>query len=171
MITLFQIDKSGNEVFEKDYSIAIVVDRKHIYGFNMPQNIKDSLLNLFYSGQLEIKAKNKKINKTRFRIRAHTSIIVLLLKKIISQNKNINEACIQICNDIDGHFHEIREMIFAHISKLIPSLKKEDIIQARFSKTSSVDLAARNLRAHDKAANEYGIIKLSLKELTEIIKR
>jgi len=171
MITLFQIDKSGNEIFEKDYSIAVIVNRNEVYGINLVQNIKDSLLGLLYSGQLETKSETKKIDKTRFRIRVHTSVIILLLKKIMESNKNIKEINIQICNDIDGHFHEIREMIFAHLSKINSFLKKEDIVQTKFPKTSLVVLAAKNIRKHSQEIKNYNLIKLTLEELIQIIKR
>lgn len=36
MITLFQIDKSGSEIFEKDYSISVVKNKKVVYGINIP---------------------------------------------------------------------------------------------------------------------------------------
>ena len=47
MITLFQIDKSGNEIFEKDYSLVLVLNKTDVYGINIPQSIKDNLNHLF----------------------------------------------------------------------------------------------------------------------------
>jgi hypothetical protein len=62
MITLFQIDKSGNDIFERDYSIVLVLDKKEVYGINIPQSIKDNLNYLFKRGDLisTILQKNKK---------------------------------------------------------------------------------------------------------------
>jgi len=39
MITLFQIDKSGSDIFEKDYSIVLAANKKEVYGINIPQEI------------------------------------------------------------------------------------------------------------------------------------
>jgi len=60
MVTLFQIDKSGNDVFEKDYSIVLILNKKGVYGVNIPQNIKDSLTNLFRKSELNIRNISKK---------------------------------------------------------------------------------------------------------------
>ncbi len=54
MITLFQIDKSGGDIFEKDYSIVLILNKKEIYGVNIPKSIKDRLVNLFKKGELNI---------------------------------------------------------------------------------------------------------------------
>ena len=171
MITLMQIDKSGREIFEKDYSIALIKDKTKVYGVNIPQDIKDKLMHLFNTNQLKIKSISTKKDKTRFRIRVHTTIIILLIKKVIEEGKNIDDVNIQICNDIDGHFHEIKEMIYAHISRIVPTLKKEDIIQAKFSKSSMVDISAKNIREKTKESKNYNLLKLNLEELLNIIKK
>ena len=46
-ITLFRIDKSGSEIFEKDYSVALIKNKKIIYGINVPQKLKDQIVHLF----------------------------------------------------------------------------------------------------------------------------
>jgi hypothetical protein len=106
MITLFQVDKSGSDIFEKDYSIAIVKDKKVVYGANVPQAIKDRLNYLFNRGDLGIHSTSHKKEKLRLRVRFHTAIIILLLEKAIRDNE-VEEVDIEICNDTGGHFHEI----------------------------------------------------------------
>lgn len=128
MITLLQIDKSGSDVFEKDYSIAMILNKKEVYGINVPQIIKDSILNEFNQGKLGKLAENHKRERLRLSIRLHTSIIILLIKKALFDLGEIEDLNIEICNDFDGHFHEIKDMIHKHISKLTPSFKPEDII-------------------------------------------
>ena len=122
MINLFQVDKSGSDIFEKDYSIVVVLDKKEVYGVNIPQSIKDNLIYLFRQGELNINQHSNKKNKNRFRIRFHTAVIIQLIEKAIFDLGSAEDIVVQICNDIDGHFHEIKDMIFKHISKLIPSL-------------------------------------------------
>jgi len=117
---LFQIDKSGSDIFEKDYSIVIVVDKKEVYGVNVPQKIKDDLVSKFRKGELNINNKSDKKRKNRFRIRFHTSVIIKVIEKVIYDLGSIDEINIELCNDIDGHFHEIKDMLFKHFIKLIP---------------------------------------------------
>jgi hypothetical protein len=173
MITLIQIDKSGGDLFEKDYSIVLVLNKKDIYGVNIPKEIKDNLVYLFRQGKFNIDCKvSDKKRKNRFRLRFHTAIVIVLLKKAVSDSRNIGEINIQICNDFDGHFHEIKDMIFKHISKIVPSLKPEDILQTKFQKPSLIDDAGKVFRNNDKSKlKDYKQIKLNLEELIEIIKK
>lgn len=171
MITLFQVDKSGSEIFEKDYSISLIKNKEEIYGVNIPQKIREEMIGQFNRGELNIQKINLKKDRLRFKIRFHTAIIILLLQKAIKDEGYVEEVNIQVCNDIDGHFHEIREMLFAHLSKLIPLLKKEDIVQTRFSKDSLVDIAAKNLREKNHEIKDYNILNINLEELINIIKK
>lgn len=172
MITLFQIDKSGNDVFEKDYSLVLVLNKTEVYGINIPQSIKDNLNYLFKKGELNINHKSEKQKKNRFRIRFHTAIIILLIKQAIRDLGNVDEVSIALCNDIDGHFHEIKDMVFKHFTKLIPSLKPEDIVLTRFQKPSLIDNAGRAFRNKDKEKlKEYTQIKLDENELVNIIRK
>ncbi|MDO8460301.1 MAG: hypothetical protein Q7S74_04285 [Nanoarchaeota archaeon] len=171
MITLFQIDKSGRDIFEKDYSIALILNKKEIYGINVPQDVKDMITSLYKQGKLWKLGKNEKTDKMRLRIRLHTTIIILLMQKAIKDLGYLDDLNVEICNDFDGHFHEIRDMIYKNISKIVSSFRPEDIIQTRFQKPSMVDTAARNLRERNKEAKEYNILKLNIEELTNLIRK
>lgn len=144
MINLFQIDKSGNDVLEKDYSIVLVSNKKDVYGVNIPQSLKDKLVYLFKKGDLNINHKSERQKKNRFKIRF----------------------------DIDDHFHEIKDMIFKHISKSLINLKPEDIVLTRFQKPSLVDNSGKSFRKNEKEIlKEYNIVKLDEGELIKIIKK
>lgn len=175
MITFFQIDKSGGDLFEKDYSVVLVVNKKEVYGINVPQKIKDDLTALFKRGSLRIVGSSdrssEKTQRNRFRIRFHTAIVIQLLKRAIKDLGYVDEVNIEICNDFDGHFHEIKDMIFKHFSKLIPSLKPEDIVSARFQKPSLIDDAGKTFRERDKPKlRDYTTIDLNIDDLYKIIK-
>ena len=172
MITLFQIDKSGNDIFEKDYSLVLVLNKTEVYGVNIPQSIKDNLNYLFKKGDLNINNKSERQRKNRFRIRFHTGIIILLIKQAIRDLGSIDDVSIALCNDIDGHFHEIKDMIFKHFTNLIPSLNPEDIVLTKFSKPSLIDNAGKAFRNKDKdKLKEYTQLKLNENELINIIKK
>lgn len=171
-ITLFQIDKSGGDIFEKDYSIVLVLNQKEIYGVNIPKKIKDPLVAMFKKGELNINNKSDKQKKNRFRLRFHTSVIIKLIEKAVYDLGSIDEVNMQICNDYDGHFHEIREMICSNVSKLIPSLKFDNVNQTKFPKPSLIDEAGKAFRNKDKEKlKDYTQINLNIDELIKIIKK
>ncbi len=91
----------------------------------------------------------------RFRLRFHTAVVIELIKKAVKNN----ELSIQMCNDFDSHFHEIKNMIYDHISK-IAKLKPEDILQTKFSKPSFIDLAGKDIRKGE--FKDYNIVKLDI---------
>ena len=164
-IILIQIDKSGSDISDKDYSIVLIKNKKEVYGVNIPQKVKDSLLHLFNIGELNIDSKSYKKNKLRFKLRFHTAVVIELVKKAVKNN----EMTIQICNDFDGHFHEIKNMIYDHISKIAKGLKMEDILQTKFPKPSFIDSAGKNIR--NKDYKNYTIIKLDISKLKKIIRK
>lgn len=171
MITLFQIDKSGRDIFEKDYSIVLVVNKKEIYGCNISQSIKDTIMHQFKLGKLWKLSKNERIDKMRLRIRFHTVTAILLMNKAIKDLGFVDNLSIEICNDFDGHFHEIREMIYKNLAKLIPALSQEDIVQTKFQKPSLIDGAARNIRAKDKISKDYNLPELNIDEVIKMVRK
>ncbi|MEK6893053.1 MAG: hypothetical protein AABX07_02525 [Nanoarchaeota archaeon] len=172
MITLFQIDKSGRDIFEKDYAIVIIVDKKEVYGVNLSQDIRDNILHDFRSGELNIKKEDEKMNRTRLRIRFHTAVIVLLLKRIISKTKLAEKVNIEICNDFDGHFHEIKDMIYKHICQIVNTLKPEDIVLSKFYKPSLIDTSAQAVREREyhKISN-FSLIDLDYNSIKEVVRK
>ena len=172
MITLFQIDKSGNDLFERDYSVVLLLNKKEGYGINIPQKIKDDILSSLKKGELNINAPSDKAKKNRLRIRFHTAIIILLIEQAIKDLGYLEDVNIEVCNDIDGHFHEIKDMLFKHFTKLIPSLKPEDIISTRFQKPSTIDEIGRIFRANDtEKIKQYNKLRLDFGDLFKIIKK
>ncbi len=172
MITIFQIDKSGGDIFEKDYSVVMVLNQKEIYGVNISKSIKDELVSLFKRDKLNINNHSKKQKKNRFRLRFHTTIVIKLIEKAIYDLGKVEEVNIQICNDFDGHFHEIQDMVFKNISRLIPSLKPEDIVQTKFKKPSLIDDSGKAFRNNDKEyLKNCQKVKLNLNDLIKIIKK
>jgi hypothetical protein len=176
MITLFQIDKSGSYIFEKDYSVVLVLNKERIYGVNIPKKIKDELVHLFKKGELNINHHSKKKKKNRFMLRFHTVVVIKLIEKAIRDLGYVEEVNFQICNDFDGHFHEIQDMVFKNLSKLIPSLKLEDIVQTKFKKPSLIDNVGKDFRNNDRyndryKLKDYNIVKLNLEELIKMIRK
>ena len=167
-IILLQIDKSGGDLFEKGYSLVLVKNKKHVFGVNIPIQLKKELNNCFLRGELNITSKSHKSDKLRFKIRFHTAVIIELIFESL-KNEKIGELSIQICNDFDGHFHEIKNMIFDNIKVLTQKLKPEDIVMTKFQKPSFIDTAGKNIRK--KRYEGYKIIKIDSQKIKKIIKR
>ena len=169
MVNIVQIDKSGRDVFEKDYSIVVVVNNNNVYGVNISQEIKDIVLRDFRRGDLGIFGQSERSSKIRLRVRFHTVVIILILREIVKRHgSNFN---IQICNDFDGHFHEIKYTLFSHLSKIVDGIRSEDIVQAKFQKPSFIDSAGKNIRNKATEAKKYNIIKLKKEEILKLMKK
>lgn len=172
MITLFQVDKSGGDIFEKDYSIVLVVNKRGVYGVNIPQQIKDNLIYLFKKGELNINSYLEKKRRNRFRLRFHTAIVIKLIENAINDLGFVGLVNIQICNDFDGHFHEIKDMVFKHLCRLISEFSSEDIVQAKFQKSSLIDNVGKAFRENDKEKlKNFHILKLNLDELIKVVRK
>lgn len=172
MINLFQTDKSGSDIFEKDYSIMVVRDKEFVYGVNIPQKIKDGIVSYFRKGYLNIHSTSEKASKNRLRIRFHTAIIIALIRKAVYDLGSIDKVSIEICNDFDGHLHEMSDMIYKNLLKLIPQLSPEDIISVRFQKPSLIDNAGKAFREKNKnLLKDYISVELNIKELYNLIKK
>jgi len=83
-----------------------------------------------------------------------------------------DKMTILLCNDFDGHFHEIQDMLYNYISKLVPSLQKENILMTKFLKPNLLDSAAKNIRINNKKETQlYNLIKINEDELIKLIKK
>lgn len=170
MINLPQIDKSGRDVFEKDYSV-VLLDKTKVYGINIPQNIKDRIIHEYNLGNLWKKETDSKRYRMRLRVRFHTAMVFLLIKKYLSENKTESNIIIEICNDYDGHFHEIRDMIYKNLIKIILSFRFEDILQVKFNKPSLIDKVAANFRKRVHEVQNYHQLNIDINELLRILKK
>lgn len=172
LITLFQLDKSGNDIFERDYSVVLILNKNTVYGINIPQKIKDDVFFSFKRKALNIIAPTEKARKNRLRIRFHTAILIKLIERAIYDLGYIDEVNIELCNDIDGHFHEIKYMLFNYFNKLILNLKLEDIVLTKFEKPSLIDSAGSAFRRKNKIQlKDYIQLDLKSEEVIKIIKK
>jgi hypothetical protein len=161
---VLQIDKSGTDIFDKDYSIAIVKDYSSCYGINIPQSIKDKIMSEFNQGRL---GKFTSHQKVRLKLRFHSAVIINLILSIVPQTDL--QLSLQICNDYDGHFHEIKQMIFDNLKHKYSYLILDAIVQTKFHKPSAVDTTAKNLR--DKINTGINVIHLNEKMLLDFIRK
>ena len=126
MVNLIQIDKSGGDILEKDYSIGLVLNRKYAYGINVPQKIKDKVIYEFNKGKLLKRSNSDRSYRMRLKVRFHTAIVIILLKRCINDFNITKDVFLEICNDYDGHFHEIKDMIYKHIHLLLSDINTRE---------------------------------------------
>lgn len=170
-LDLYEIDKSGSNPIEKDYSIAIVKDQKTVFGFSLPQRYIDRIVSDYNKGYLGLNNKTK-IDRKNFAIRVHTSLLIIILKKVTQKREILNECKFLICNDIDGHFHEIKHRIFEHLKSTMPTLDKINILQQKFTKDSLVNTAAKAFREKNiDLTCKYNNCNISYDELFSYIKK
>lgn len=155
------IDVSGKDILDPHFSICVVLNDKHRYGYRFEQIIQDKLKSGYNSGAYNLKQKKNYIN---LKIRLYSAIVCLLLEYILS-SQNISLDCIIfMCNDFDGHFNDIRQFLLSNLSQ--PWLTG-NIRLHRHSKSSVIQLTAKALSKGVKA----GIIlpEISLKSIIKLI--
>jgi hypothetical protein len=156
-ITLLQIDKSGRMIDQKNYSIVVVKNNEEVYGVNVPQQLKNRILDYYNKGYLG------EISRFRFLLRFHVAVLIQVLNMAIINSEKIS---IEICNDFDGHFHEIKNMLICNVI----SLKHANFVLAKFSKPSIIDLACKRFRQKKLIKSDF-LIKLDINKLIRIIKK
>jgi hypothetical protein len=159
MIILLQIDKSGNRIFDQNYSIVVAKNKEIAYGINIPQKLKRDLK--------ESMTKLKIYDEKRFILRFHTAIIIYL---ILKSTNTEDKLAIELCNDFDGHFHELQNMIFDNLKNKGYGLLKEDIVRAKFNKPSFIDSATKRFRSKITHTNDI-IVEINIHELKELIRK
>ena len=165
-IDLFEIDVAGNDALNKNFSVVVVLNQKEVYGFRVPVKILDQLTTEFNKGLLNLK------NKLMFKIRLHQTILILLLQMAIKRRRKTNKCKLEICNDMDGHFHNIKYRIFEKLKGKMPTLEKDNIVMQKFLKESLVNQAAHNFYINNKKKlKEYNVCNFSIDDLRELIKK
>lgn len=165
---IIQIDKSGVDITEDNYSVAVLVDKKYKFGCNIDTKLKQKIIIDYDSGKLGLYGKSAKKAKKQFRIRFHTTIVILTLQNALQKIPKNSQIHIEMCNDYDGHFHEIKNMIFDHISRT-HNLTEESIVQTKFDKPSKVDQLGQDLRKGNVTGIEQ--TKLDYKNLVKYLKK
>jgi len=167
-IDLFEIDKSGSDLLNRDYSVVVVKNNQTVFGYKIEQHVKDELTNQFRKGLLNI----SNDNVLNFKIRFHTAIIILLMKEAIKRREKLDECKVLICNDYDGHFHEIKDMFFTNLKPEMPTLDREKIIMAKFPPESLIQRAAKSVYKGDKEEmSRFNLYHFDIEQLKDLIKK
>ncbi len=169
-IDLFQIDKAGDDPLTKDYTISVVLNKERVFVYKIPQNVQDVLINEFKKERLGLS--NSKHGRLTFKLRIHCTIIILIIKEILKKNNLTDRHHIELCNDYDGHIHEIKDMLFKNLKRDMINLNKEDIVRQKFDKNSLVNMSAYYFYTNNlDQIKDYYICKFKIEDLRDIIKK
>lgn len=164
MPDIFEIDVSGNDVFDRDFSIAIVYNNKKRYGFRFPKYLQDQII---YNNR------NNKYcidNPKSLKPRVYSAIVILLLKRIAQKEKINEDYKFLICEDLYGHFNQIGDILIENLKKEFPKLNKRDhISKCRHSRDSLIQKTAHNL--YRGIFDEISIFDLSLDKIEDILSK
>ena len=119
----FEIDVSGEDILNKDYTICIANKDSIIKGFKMPREHAQILQSNFSDGLYRYK-KSKK-DRANFKVRIY-SVIIYYLFKSIRVPKNIH---LTICRDFAGKENDIKSNL-----KYLLNLRKINIMNIRYTK-------------------------------------
>ncbi|MBU0628568.1 MAG: hypothetical protein KKC75_05230 [Nanoarchaeota archaeon] len=164
MPDIFEVDASGNDIFDRGFSIAIVYNNKKRYGFRFPKHLQDQII---YNNR------NNKYcidNPKSLKPRVYSAIVILLLKRIALSERITHNYKFLICEDLYGHFNQISDILIENLKKEFPTLNKRDhISKCRHSKDSLIQKTAHNL--YKGIIDGISAYNFDLSEIEEILSK
>ena len=140
MPDIFEIDVAGSDVFERDFSVAIVYNNHKRYGFKFQKHLQDSIIYNHHRGKYCID------NPKSLKPRVYSAIVILVLKEIAKKEKINKDYKFLICDDLYGHFNQVCDLLIQNLKKEFPGLdKKKHMSKCRHSKDSLIQKTAYNL--------------------------
>lgn len=158
----FEIDVSGTDIFEKDYTVCVANKDGIIKGFKMtPEFI--SVINSKFGQNLYRYPKSKN-GRVLLRVRLYSILIYFLFKSI-----KINESItLVICRDFNGRETEIKSNLI-YLFGLI-GLKIERIVFCKLDKGSIADKYAYLMRKDTKNKLKT-YVHISIEDVEKYLKK
>ncbi|MBI2139411.1 hypothetical protein HYU14_00690 [Candidatus Woesearchaeota archaeon] len=158
----FDIDVSGSDIFEKDYTICIANKEDAIKGFKFSPEIL-FLLNTKFAQNL-YRYPTSKNGRTLLKVRIYSIVVYYLFKSLVMRgNLSLN-----VCRDFDGHEHDIT----SNLKYLLPPLgfNLERITFCRLSKDSNAHHYAYLMRKDNKNQMKDDI-SISSQDIEQFLKK
>lgn len=159
----FEIDVSGGDLLNKDYTIVISNKGGEIKGFKFNENLVQVLNSRYGEGRYRY-AKSK-TGKSFLKIRIYCVVIYYLIKSCKIKDKTLN---LDICRDFQGHEKEITSHLNYFLGKLLGY--KININYKRLPQDSNADKYAYLMRK-DKKNLVKGYVKISLEDIEIFIRK
>ena len=140
----FEIDVSGDDLLQKDYTICIANKTGIVRGFKF-NNELISILSAKY-GQGHYKYKKSRVGKANFKIRLYCIVIYYLFKSL-----NIkSEISLKICRDFIGREDDINKSLEYFLGFKLGLNLNDNICFCKLSKESIADRYAYLMRKDKK---------------------
>ena len=158
----FEIDVSGTDIFEKDYTICVANKDGIIKGFKMTPKFISVINSKF--GQGIYRYHKSKNGRVLLKVRLYSILIYFLFKSI-----KINESItVVICRDFNGRETDIKSNLTYFFGLLC--LKIERIVFCKLDKGSIADKYAYLMRKDIKNQLKT-YINISIKDVERYLKK
>src|SRR4030042_4712673 len=135
----FEIDVSGEDIFDRDYTIVVADENNLVKGFKFTRQLVQTLR--ARQGEGRYRYPLSRHGKSMFRVRLYCIIVYYLFKSLKIEGK---ERSLEICRDFQGHEKDITSNLKYFLEKLL-GLKVE-IKYVKLPKESNADKYAFLMR-------------------------
>ncbi len=143
---LFEIDVSGSDIFEKDYTIMVAEkNAKILLGHKITEKTRKTIR--AKQGQGHYRYSQSKKGKASLKVRVYCTIIYFIFREL-KRKHNIENISMEICHDFPGRETEIREML----KQLLGKNKTAKSLNLKIERISFVELPA------DSPADNYAFL-------------
>ncbi|MBS3094843.1 hypothetical protein J4474_04205 [Candidatus Pacearchaeota archaeon] len=160
----FEIDVSGEDIFNKDYTICVANRDKIIKGFKFSESLISPLLSRYNQGMY--KYSNSKKGKSDMKIRVYCVVIYHLFKSL-----NLSgEISLNICRDFTGREDDIRKSLTYFLEKELGLKLNGRIYFCTLTKESNAHHYSFLMRFDNKNQMKT-YLKISLEDIEKFLKK
>jgi len=161
----FEIDVSGSDLLEKDYTIVIADKNNIIKGYKFDEKTIKIIKSRYGEGKYHYKISSQ--GRALLKIRIYSVIIYYLFKDILDKIEG-KKLTLNICRDFQGHEKDIKSNL---ISLLRDKLKLTfEMRHIRLQKGSNADKYAHLMRK-DKKNLIKGYVKIPYNDIEKFLKQ
>ncbi len=160
----FEIDVSGEDIFNKNYTICIANKDGIIKGFKFDSKL-GQVINSRHGQGLYPKYKKSNKGNASLKVRVYCIIIYFLFKSIKKKIKNVNLA---VCRDFSGRENDIKINLEFLFTKL--KIDLGDVMFVKLPSDSSADHYAGLMRQDNKNKMKT-YVNITLKDIEKFLKK
>lgn len=164
----FDIDVSGEDIFNADYTIVVADKNNIIFGYKFDRKTIQIILSKYGQGLYTKYKEISKSKKATFKIRLYCIIIYFIFKCIYEKNKKLEpKITLNICKDFYGKTNDI-ESNLKYFLEILLNVKIIQFNHMKLPNNSNAHHYAYLLRKDFK--NKYpNYIKIDLKNIEEFL--
>ncbi len=159
----FEIDVSGEDILNRDYTIVVADKNDIIRGFKFDSSLIQILRARY--GQGKYRYSVSAAGKSLFRVRLYCIIVFYLFKSIEFKDKEIN---LEICRDFQGHENDITSNLRFFLEQKLGL--KINIVYGRLPRESNADKYAFLMRKDSKNQIK-GYVGINLEDIEKFLEK